>query len=425
MMENNALSLEKLQSEMNEIGRIAKSAAGKLSVVSAEDKVKCLNYMADCILEDMKNILSANRLDMAYGREHNLSSAMLDRLMLDEKRVIAVAEALRVVAAQQDPVGRIISSAERPNGIKIDKRSVPIGVIGIIYESRPNVTVDAAGICLKAGNAVILRGGSEAFNSSQAFAASMARAAAKFGLQGVVQVLPWSDRRAVSLLLKLDKYVDLIIPRGGEGLIRAVMAESIIPVIKHYKGVCHLFVDKDADLTMACRIVLNGKCQRPGVCNALEQILIHRDIAEKFVPMMVRTMSEYQVKYCGDAEFIALYPEATAAQEADYEREFLDYKVAVKIVSGVEEAVSRINTNGSHHSDVIITQNDSTAQYFVNMVDSAAVYHNASSRFTDGGEFGMGAEIGISTDKLHARGPMGVDELTTYKYIIRGDGQVR
>ena len=335
-------------------------------------------------------------------------------------------EGLRVVASQVDPVGRILSQTTRPNGLVITKVSVPLGVIGIIYESRPNVTVDAAGICLKAGNAVILRGGSEAFHSNMILSRLLDEAAVECGLPaGAVQLVPWTDRAAVSLLLKMDRYLDLIIPRGGEKLIRLVCAEATMPVLKHYKGVCHLYIDRECDVAKAVAIVRNAKCQRPSACNALETLLVHRGIAAEFLPPFIAEMRKCGVELRGDEEFRRHDSEAKAAAEEDWYAEYLDLVLAVKMVGSVEEAVAHINRYGSRHSDGIVSSNQADIDYFFANVDSSTLYSNASTRFTDGGEFGMGAEIGISTDKLHARGPMGADELTSYKYLVRGDGQIR
>ena len=421
---NNELSLENMKSALEEMGRKAVSASRVLAVMKTDDKRKLLNAMADAILDDASKIKAANAIDLENGKNNGLSSAMLDRLALDDKRIQGMADGLRIVAAEDDPVGKILSSTERPNGLKIEKISVPVGVIGIIYESRPNVTADAGGICLMAGNTVLLRGGSEAFNSNQAIADAMNRAGVSCGLpDGAVQLLPWTDRRAVSLLVTLDKYVDLIIPRGGEGLIRAVTRDATIPVIKHYKGVCHTFVDESADLNKALSIVENAKCQRPGVCNALECLVVHRSIAEKFLAMLFDKIGE-KVKMYGNIEVRSILKNIEQ-EEPDYNMEFLDYAMNIRIVADVDEAIEHINTFSSKHSESIITECTENAAKFFASIDSSCVYHNASTRFTDGGEFGMGAEIGISTDKLHARGPMGAKELTIYKYIIHGDGQIR
>lgn len=372
------------------------------------------------------SIKAANGQDLAAARASGLSEAMIDRLALNDRRIAEMAEGLRVVASQVDPVGRILSQTTRPNGLVITKVSVPLGVIGIIYESRPNVTVDAAGICLKAGNAVILRGGSEAFHSNMILSRLLDEAAVECGLPaGAVQLVPWTDRAAVSLLLKMDRYLDLIIPRGGEKLIRLVCAEATMPVLKHYKGVCHLYIDRECDVAKAVAIVRNAKCQRPSACNALETLLVHRGIAAEFLPPFIAEMRKCGVELRGDEEFRRHDSEAKAAAEEDWYAEYLDLVLAVKMVGSVEEAVAHINRYGSRHSDGIVSSNQADIDYFFANVDSSTLYSNASTRFTDGGEFGMGAEIGISTDKLHARGPMGADELTSYKYLVRGDGQIR
>jgi glutamate-5-semialdehyde dehydrogenase len=351
---------------------------------------------------------------------------MQDRLKLDEKRIKAMADGLREVARQSDPAGKVIAEFTRPNGIKIAKMAVPLGVIGIIYEARPNVTVDAAGICLKAGNAVILRGGKEAFNSNIALANALDKGGQAAGLvAGAVQIVPWTDREAVQIMLKMDKYLSVIIPRGGESLIRAVVAGATMPVIKHYKGVCHAYVDKDCDLAEALKIIINGKCQRPGVCNALESLLVDKNAASELVPAVYAELAANGVTVFADEEFRKYAPAAEVLDEENLFNEYLDLRVSAKVVDGVDAAIEHINFYGSHHSDCILSHNDEAVEKFLAGVDSAVVYANASTRFTDGGEFGMGAEIGISTDKLHARGPMGVDELVTYKYIVRGNGQTR
>ena len=420
------MTQEEMQLTLDAMGEKALSASRALAVLAPAVKTAFLLRMADLIEAEAASVIEANCADLEYGREKGLSDAMLDRLKLDEKRVRAMAEGVRTVAAQEDPVGKILEKRERPNGLQITKVSVPFGVIGIIYESRPNVTVDAAAICLKAGNAVMLRGGSEAFNSNMRLAELLDQAAVESGIpSGAVQLVPWRDREAVKMMLKMDKVIDLIIPRGGEGLVRMVTAEALMPVLKHYKGVCHLFVDEKCDIEKAVRIVVNAKCQRPGTCNALETLLIDRKIAPAFVPFFAAAMRENKVELRGDEAFCRLIPDAITATEEDYFAEFLNLTLAVKTVDGVEEAVKHINKYGSRHSDGIISDIEEHIGYFFGNVDSSTLYANASTRFTDGGEFGMGAEIGISTDKLHARGPMGVDELTTYKYLVRGDGQTR
>lgn len=417
---------EEMQMTLDAMGEKALCASRALAVLGSGVKTAFLQKMADLIESEAAAIIEANSADLEYGREKGLSDAMLDRLRLDEKRIKAMAEGVRTVAAQEDPVGKVLEKRIRPNGLEITKVSVPFGVIGIIYESRPNVTVDAAAICLKAGNAVMLRGGSEAFNSNMCLASLLDRAAVESGIpSGAVQLIPWRDREAVKMMLKMDKVIDLIIPRGGESLVRMVTAEALMPVLKHYKGVCHLFVDEKCNVEQAVNIVVNAKCQRPGTCNALETLLIDRKIAPGFVPFFAAAMRQNNVELRGDEAFCRLIPDAVAATEEDYFAEFLNLTLAVKTVDGVEEAVKHINKYGSRHSDGILSDIEEHIEYFFGNVDSSTLYANASTRFTDGGEFGMGAEIGISTDKLHARGPMGVDELTTYKYLVRGSGQTR
>ena len=420
------MTAEEIQNVLNQMGEKALTASRALALLSPDAKNKCLLQMADAIEDSEKEIKEANRKDLKAGKAKGLSNAMLDRLELTDARIKAMAEGLRTVATLDDPVGKVLSSTVRPNGIKIDKVSVPIGVIGIIFESRPNVTVDAAGLCLKAGNAVVLRGGSEAINSNLVLAHCLNRAGVIAGLpDGAVQLIPVTDRRAVGMMVKMDQYIDLIIPRGGEGLIRAVVEQSTIPVIKHYKGVCHLYVDADADIDMAVEVIENGKCQRPGVCNALETLLINEKVAEKFIPPFVESMKRNKVELRGDEAFCKFVPSAKFATEDDFYTEYIDLIFSVKIVPDLNAAINHINHYGSHHSDAIITDNPENAEAFLRGVDSSTVYHNASTRFTDGFEFGMGAEIGISTDKLHARGPMGLVELTSYKYIVYGTGQIR
>ncbi len=415
------MTTDSIDTILSRIGKCAKAAAEILANTGTEQKNKWLNDMADAIERQQDTILSANAEDVAAGREKGMSPAMLDRLTLTPERLKAVADALRYITTLPDPVGEILSSVVRPNGIRIEKVAVPIGVIGFIYESRPNVTADAAGLCLKTGNAVILRGGSEAIRSNMALTECIASVVP----EGAVQLLPCTDHEAVTKMLKMDDCIDLIIPRGGERLIRTVVEQSTIPVIKHYKGVCHVYVDAAAGQQDALRIIENGKCQRPGVCNAVETVLIHKDILNEFTPVFAKLMAEKGVELRGDDRFRAVVPEAVPAVEDDYYAEYLSLILAVKVVDSVEEAAEHINQYGSGHSDAIVTEDPAAAEYFLNHVDSAAVYWNASTRFTDGGEFGMGAEIGISTDKLHARGPMGLREMTSYKYKIYGDGQIR
>lgn len=414
------------KTELEKMGRIARSAALKLANVASNEKNRWLSAMADAVETASASLIEANALDMKAAEAKGLSPAMLDRLKLNEQRVKAIADGLRHVVTLPDPVGETLSETVRPNGIRICKVSVPIGVIGFIYESRPNVTVDAAGLCLKAGNAVILRGGSEAVRSNQAIADCILRAGMNAGMpEGAVQFIPWTSHEAVSAMLKMDKYINLIIPRGGERLIRAVVEQSTIPVIKHYKGVCHLYVDSEADQEMALAILKNGKCQRPGVCNALETVLVNAKIASEFLPKAAAMFQKEGVIVHGDDAWRSIDQTAAAGTEEELFKEYLNLTISGRIVDSVEAAVEHINKYGSGHSDSIITKNPETAEYFLGHVDSATVYWNASTRFTDGGEFGMGAEIGISTDKLHARGPMGLKELTSYKYRIYGNGQIR
>ena len=425
-----------LTEQMTALGRQARAASRELARLTTEEKNRCLLAMAEALEKNATAIKSANALDMAAGAQMGLTAALLDRLLLDDQRIAGMAQGLREVAALADPVGRTLDTRERPNGLKLQKISTPIGVVVIIYESRPNVTADAASLCFKSGSATILRGGKEAIHSNQIIAQSMIEAGrrtlANFPAHAI-QVVATTDREAIRELLSLTQYVDLCMPRGGEGLIRAVTECSKVPVIKHYKGVCHVFVDRDADLAMAERIVLNAKVQRPSACNAMETLLVDQSVAEKFLPAMALRLSEKNVELRADEATLALLnanPETQnaklrAATDADYFTEYNDYILNIRIVDGAQAAIDHINHYSSAHSDTIVTANEATARRFLHEVDSAAVYWNASTRFTDGGEFGMGAEIGISTDKVGARGPMGLDELTTYKWIGYGTGQVR
>ncbi len=423
-----------LTEQMTRLAKQAKAASRELAKLTTAEKNACLLAMATALEQNADAIKSANALDMEFGASHGLSSAMLDRLKLDDKRISGMAKGLREVAALPDPVGRILDERLRPNGLKLQKISTPIGVVVIIYESRPNVTADAASLCFKSGNATILRGGKEALNSNQIIARVMIDAG-KAACQGfpehAIQVVPTPDREAIPILLSLTQYVDLCMPRGGESLIRAVADCSKVPVIKHYKGVCHVFVDADADLKMAEEIVLNAKVQRPGVCNAAETLLVDQAVAEKFLPPMAQRLADKKVELRCDAvafsQLSTLNPQLRlkSATEQDYFTEYNDYILNVRVVEGVRAAIDHINFYGSAHSDSIVTKNETHAQQFLAEVDSAAVYWNASTRFTDGGEFGMGAEIGISTDKIGARGPMGLDELTSYKWLGIGTGQIR
>ncbi len=424
---------EDLTSRIHEIGAAAREAARLLATTSSAKKNEALLAMAEQLLAQSEAILAANALDLEAGRKNGLSEAMLDRLKLDAKRLTSMAEGIRTAAALPDPVGRILKEWKKENGLTFRKISVPIGVIGIIYESRPNVTSDAAVLCLKAGNAVILRGGSEAIHSNKAIASALQAGAALAGLPAAsIQLIPVTDREAVRILCEMDAYLDCMIPRGGKGLIETVVKHARMPVIKHYDGICAVYVDGEADLTMARDIILNAKCQRPGVCNAAETLLLHRGIAPAFLVDGGKTLLDQGVELRCDKETLSFLPDSLKsnplvkeATEEDFRTEFLAMTLAVKTVGSVEEAITHIETHGSHHSDAIITGNAVTAERFLQGVDSSTVYWNASTRFTDGGEFGFGCEIGISTDKLHARGPMALEELTSYKYQIRGSGQTR
>ncbi len=414
----------------------AREASRAIARLSTAEKNFCLLAMAGAIERSAPALMEANARDMEAGRQSGLSVAMLDRLRLDERRIASMAGGLREVAALPDPVGRVLDERVRPNGLKLQKVSSPIGVIVIIYESRPNVTADAAGLCFKAGSATILRGGREALHSNQVIAAAMVTAAArelpKFP-EHAIQVVPTPDRDAIRELLALTQYVDLCMPRGGEGLIRAVTDCSKVPVIKHYKGVCHVFVDRAADLDMAERIVFNSKCQRPATCNAAETLLVDETVAASFLSKIAPLLAESKVAIRADATALSLLqlaPGSAAlrlrpAADEDFFREYNDLELNVRVVTDLEAAIHHINHYGSAHSDCIVTGDEGRARRFLQEVDSAAVYWNASTRFTDGGEFGMGAEIGISTDKVGARGPMGLEELTTYRWLGFGTGQVR
>ncbi|HYC69771.1 MAG TPA: glutamate-5-semialdehyde dehydrogenase [Opitutaceae bacterium] len=422
-----------LAAQIQSLGRRARVAAKALARASTADKDRSLHAMTDELRAAHAEILAANARDLAAGEKNGLSAAMLDRLRLDPKRLAAMADGVRAVASLPDPVGRVQREWTHENGLKFARVAVPIGVIGIIYESRPNVTSDAAALCLKAGNAVILRGGSESLHSNLAVAAALSRGLARAGLPAeAVQLVPVADREAVKHLVGADGGLDLVIPRGGRGLIETVVAHARVPVIKHYDGICVLYVDRAADLAMAERIALNAKVQRPGVCNAIETLLVHRDVAAKFLASAGQALLQQGVQLRMDAAARAALGDAggrasqvVAAEPADYRTEFLDLILAVKVVDSLDAAIAHVGDCGSHHSDAIVTSDAATAERFLNEVDSATVYWNASTRFTDGSEFGFGAEIGISTDRLHARGPMGLEELTTYKYVIRGAGQVR
>jgi len=421
---------------MTQLARQAKVASRALGQLTTAQKNACLVKMAEALETPalIAIIQDANAQDMEAGAKSGLSSAMLDRLKLDAKRIAGMAKGLREVAALPDPVGRMLDERTRPNGLKLQKIATPIGVVVIIYESRPNVTADAASLCFKSGNATILRGGKEALNSNRVIGDLLVRIVEQeTGVKNAIQVVPTTDREAIPVLLSLTQYIDLCMPRGGENLIRAVAECSKVPVIKHYKGVCHVFVDAEADLRMAEEISLNAKIQRPGVCNAMETLLVDKSLAESFLPQLAGKLAPKQVELRCDAASLAILnsrptagaPPLKAATEQDFFTEYNDYILNVRVVDGVKAAIEHINHYGSAHSDSIVTKNEAHAKQFLAEVDSATVYWNASTRFTDGGEFGMGAEIGISTDKIGARGPMGLEELTTYKWLGTGNGQVR
>ncbi len=415
-----------LKNQIGEMAEKAKKAERLLANLDSGIKNRALRLMADRLEAERDFLKKANGRDLALASKRGLSAAMTERLRLDDSRIAAMAEGLREVAFLPDPVGEVIRMWKRPNGLQIGKVRVPIGVIGIIYESRPNVTADTAGLCLKSGNSVILRGGSEAFHSNAAIAGILSDSALDAGVpDGAVQFVKSTDREAVMHLLKMEREIDLIIPRGGEGLIRTVCENSTIPVIKHDKGVCHTYVDRDADLEMAWKISLNAKCQRPSVCNAMETLLVHEEVAEDFLPVLGKRLSAAGVEIRGCPKTRELIPESREAEETDWYTEYNDLILSIRVVRSLEEAMDHIARYGSQHSEAIVTRDYARARRFLAEVDASAVYVNASTRFTDGYEFGLGAEIGISTNRLHARGPMGLEELTSYKFIIFGDGQIR
>jgi glutamate-5-semialdehyde dehydrogenase len=423
---NNTETEQDIKTLVTEIGRQAREASHKLMALEEQQKNRILISMADAIDAKRKQIRSENLLDVEEGKKNGLSDAMVDRLDLNEGRLDSMIQGVRDIANLPDPVGRILKSWKKENGLQFRKTSVPIGVIGMIYESRPNVTADAGALCLKASNAIILRGGSEALRSNRAIADAMLEGGRAAGLpEHSLQLIPVRDREAVKQLITMDRYVDVIIPRGGEGLIRAVAENATVPVLKHYKGVCHVYIDKAADKDKALEIIVNAKCQRPGVCNAAETLLIDREIAEIWLPRAAEVLRNNNVELRGCKVSRTLIPDMKEAVEEDWGTEYLDLILSVKIVDGVEEAIEHINRYGSGHSDAIVSEDQRAQELFGKIVDSAAVYINTSTRFTDGAEFGMGAEIGISTDRLHARGPVALEELTTYKYVVSGEGQIK
>ncbi|MDZ7642422.1 MAG: glutamate-5-semialdehyde dehydrogenase [Desulfurivibrio sp.] len=415
-----------MEAEIKSLAMATRVASRQVANLSTTVKNRLLLAMAEALRAEKKYIQAENEKDLAAGREKGLSAAMLDRLALSDKVIEAMIGGLQEVAALADPVGEIAEMVRRPSGILVGRMRIPLGVIGMIYESRPNVTVDAAALCLKAGNAVVLRGGSEAHNSNLALARVLRDCLAAEQLDpAAIQVIPVTDREAISAMLACEEEIDLIIPRGGEGLIRFVAENSRIPVLKHYKGVCHLFVDESADLEMATALVNNGKTQRPGVCNALETLLVHRRVAAEFIPMVASQLTAAGVELRGCPQTVALAPAAQPAAADDWGREFLDLILAVKVVDDLDAALAHIVDHGSQHTEAIVTSNHPRAQRFIREVDASSVMVNASTRFSDGGQYGMGAEIGISTTKLHAYGPMGLRELTTRKFIVYGEGEIR
>jgi glutamate-5-semialdehyde dehydrogenase len=404
----------------------AKAASRALASASAESRNRALEEMAEALVESKADILFKNEIDVEAGRKAGLSAALLDRLKLDEKRVDGMAKGLREMAALPDPLGKVIESRSRADGLKIDKVRVPLGVVAMVYEARPNVTVDSAGLCLKSGNAVVLRGGKEAFNSNTALVHILQTALTGAGLPAAcVQLVGTTDRAAVRDLVRMDKWIDLAIPRGGEEMVNAIREMATVPVLSHGKGLCAVYVDKAADLAMAENVAFNAKVQRPGVCNAMETLLVHKDVAKDFLPRIAKKYAAAGVEVRADAAAKKLAPSAKPAREQDWDTEFLGLTVAVKVVPSLDDAIGHINLHGSHHSDSIVTRDGAAADRFLREVDSAAVLHNASTRLHDGGVFGLGAEMGISTQKLHARGTMGLKELTTTKYVVRGQGHIR
>ena len=412
--------------ELIEKGRLAKAASFELAKLSAKAKNNALCAIANALRSNMDYIISENLKDIENARANNIREGLIDRLTLNKERIDAMAEGIEQIAALPDPIGEVISQIKRPNGLKIGRVRVPLGVIGIIYEARPNVTADAAGLCVKAGNAVILRGGKEAILSNCAIAKIMQDAGVSAGLPiGSINLIEDTSRDSATALMRLNEYLDVIIPRGGAGLIRSVVENATVPAIETGTGNCHVYVDADADFDMAKNIIINAKTQRTSVCNAEEKLLVHKEIADSFLPIILSELADRGVEIIGDEYVCKIYPDTTPATEEDWETEYLDLKIGVKVVSDIDEAIAHINKYNSRHSEAIITNNYQRSQKFLDEIDAAAVYVNASTRFTDGFEFGFGAEIGISTQKIHARGPMGLEALTSTKYIIYGNGQIR
>ena len=411
---------------LNTLGKNARNAEVLVRNLSANEKNEVLLKVADALTENADTLTAANALDVENGRKNNMPEALVDRLLLTGDRIRGMAEGLRQVAALEDPVGEVLGMKKRPNGLMIGQKRVPLGVIGIIYEARPNVTADAFALCFKTGNVVILKGGSDAIHSNEAIVKCIREVLREQGItEDAIQLITDTSRETTAEFMKMNQYVDVLIPRGGRGLIKAVVENSTIPVIETGTGNCHIYVDETADLQMAADIIMNAKTQRVGVCNACESVLVHEKVKDEFLPVLARRLQEKQVEIRADEAACELIPGAVHATEEDWGREYLDYILSLKVVSSVEEAISHINQYNTGHSEAIITNNYEHAQKFLDQVDAAAVYVNASTRFTDGFEFGFGAEIGISTQKLHARGPMGLLALTTTKYIIYGNGQIR
>ncbi len=414
---------------LKELGIRAKTAERqfmKISAMCAEKKNEAIKYIAEALVANSQYIIEQNKIDIENARKNGMSESMIDRLSLDENRIKGISDAALEVIALDDPCGKVVSGTKRPNGLLIEKVTVPLGVIAVIFEARPNVTVDAAALCLKSGNSVILRGGKEAINSNKAMVKIMRCALDKAELpMDCIQLVEDTSRESATALMKLNGYVDVLIPRGGAGLIKSCVENSTVPVIETGTGNCHIYVDKDADLDMAAEIIYNAKTSRPSVCNACESLVIHKDIAKEILPIIKKRLDEKSVVIHGDEETVAILPDALSATEEDYGKEYLGYEISCKIVGDIEGAVEHIMKYSSGHSECIVTENYTAMREFTSRIDAAAVYVNASTRFTDGGEFGFGAEIGISTQKLHARGPLGLPELTTFKYIVYGNGQIR
>jgi len=422
--------MEDWKTYVEDLGRNARRASGQLATLQGSAKVRVLNQIADALRREKDALIAANAKDIAAAQQSDLALALLERLKLNEKRVTAMADGVEQIASQVDPVGQTIEGFNRPNGLRIEKIRVPIGVVLFFYESRPNVTSDAAALCIKSGNAIILRGGKEAIHSNRAIVQIISAALKEAGIDpAAVQLVESTDRALIPHLLKLDRFIDLVIPRGGENLIRAVVKESTIPVLKHFTGNCHLYIDKaTASMTEKVRqICVNAKTSYPGgaVCNAVEHLLFHKDTAATLVPLVCADLAAKGVEIHADERTCALYPSAKPATDGDWDTEYLSFTIGIKVVDSMDEAIDHINTHGSRHTDGILTEDIATSRAFVQRVDSASIMINASTRFADGGEYGLGAEIGISTDKLHARGPMGAADMTTYKWVVTGDGHVR